>query len=86
LYFWATNSRLKPVVKVAKMIQVLFANVLSYFDHCITNATSEGLNPKIYLNGEKNPFGFRKRKNLKTAIFFHCGSLALSPRGPKKKG
>lgn len=46
-YFWATHSRLKPVVKVAKMIQAHLDNVLTYFDHRITNATSEGLNSKI---------------------------------------
>jgi transposase len=46
-YYWATHSRLKPVVKVAKMIQGHLENVLTYFDHRITNATSEGLNSKI---------------------------------------
>jgi transposase len=46
-YFWATHSRLKPLVKVARMIQGHLDNVLTYFDHRITNATSEGLNSKI---------------------------------------
>jgi transposase len=46
-YFWATHSRLKPVVKVARMIHGHLENVLTYFDHRITNATSEGLNSKI---------------------------------------
>jgi transposase len=46
-YFWATHSRLKPVVKVARMLKNHLPNVLSYCDHRITNATSEGLNSKI---------------------------------------
>ena len=46
-YFWATHSRLKGVVNVARMIQSHLDNVLTYFDHRITNATSEGLNSKI---------------------------------------
>jgi transposase len=46
-YFWATHSRLQPVVKVARMIHGHLDNVLTYFDHRITNATSEGLNSKI---------------------------------------
>jgi transposase len=46
-YFWATHSRLKPMVKVARMIRAHLDNVLTYFDHRITNATSEGLNSKI---------------------------------------
>jgi transposase len=46
-YFWATHSRLLPVVKVARMLQGHLENVLTYFAHRITNATSEGLNSKI---------------------------------------
>jgi transposase len=46
-YSWATRSGLKPVVKVAHMIKRHLANVLTYCDHRITNATIEGLNSKI---------------------------------------
>lgn len=46
-YFWATHSRLRSVVKVARMIQRHLDNVMTYFEHRITNATSEGLNSKI---------------------------------------
>ena len=46
-YFWATHSHLKPVKKVARMIHNHLENVLTYFDHRITNAVSEGLNSKI---------------------------------------
>ena len=35
------------MVKVARMIHGHLDNVLTYFDHRITNATSEGLNSKI---------------------------------------
>jgi transposase len=46
-YFWATHSKLRPVIKVAQMIKNHLANVLTYCDHFVTNATSEGLNSKI---------------------------------------
>jgi transposase len=46
-YFWATHSRLKPVKKVARMIRDHLENVLTYFDHRVTNAVSEGVNSKI---------------------------------------
>jgi transposase len=46
-YYWATHSRLTPVVKVARMLHSHLDNVLTYCDHEITNATSEGLNSKI---------------------------------------
>ena len=55
-YFWATHSRLKPVVEVARMIERHLDNVLTYFDHRITNATSEGLNSKIQ-TVKKTPMG-----------------------------
>jgi transposase len=46
-YFWATHSRLQPMLRVAAMLKRYLPNVLTYFDHRITNATSEGLNSKI---------------------------------------
>jgi len=46
-YGWATRSGLKPVVKVARMINAHLPNVLTFCDHRITNATIEGLNSKI---------------------------------------
>lgn len=46
-YLWATHSRLKPVIKVARMLHNHLDSVLTYCDHRITNASSEGLNSKI---------------------------------------
>jgi transposase len=77
-YFWATHSRLTPVIIVARMIKSHLANVMTYFDHRITNAVSEGLNSKIQTI-KKMACGYRNRENFKTAIFFHCGGLDLYP-------
>lgn len=46
-YYWATHSRLQPVVTAARTVERHLENVLTYFDHRITNATAEGLNSKI---------------------------------------
>ena len=46
-YHWATHSALPPVVKVARTLKRHLPNILTYCDHRITNATSEGLNSKI---------------------------------------
>jgi transposase len=56
-YHWATHSRLPAVVKAAKMIKNHLNNVLTYFDHRITNATSEGLNSTIQ-TVKKTPMAF----------------------------
>lgn len=46
-YFWATHSRLAPMIDAARLIARHLPNVLTYFKHRITNAVAEGLNSKI---------------------------------------
>lgn len=78
-FFWATHSRLKPVIDVAYMIKRHLYGVLNYFSAArITNAAAEGLNSKIQTI-KKMAYGFRNREHFKTAIFFHCGGLQLYP-------
>ena len=77
-YFWATHSRMRPVIDVAKMIFRHLGNVLTYFEHRITNAVAEGLNSKIG-TVQKRACGFRNRDHFKIAIYFHCGGLNLYP-------
>lgn len=77
-YFWATHSRLAPIIAAAKTIKVHLANILTYFKHRLTNATVEGLNSKIQMVKEM-ACGFRNREHYKTVIYFHCGGLDLYP-------
>lgn len=77
-YRWATHSRLKPIIKKAKMLKSRLPNLLTYFKHRITNATSESLNSKIQWV-KYTARGFRNFKNFATAIYFHCGGLDLTP-------
>lgn len=78
-YFWATHSRLKPVIDAARTLKRHEAGLLSYFAHRITNAASEGLNSRIQAI-RVSARGFRNREHFKTAIYFHCGGLALYPQ------
>jgi transposase len=77
-YFWATHSRLQPMIEKARMLKSHLPNVLTYLRHRITNATAEGLNSKIQWI-KYTARGFRNRENFKTAIYFHCGALDLYP-------
>lgn len=77
-YFWATHSRLAPIIKVAKTLMNHLSNMLTYFKHRISNATSEGLNSKIQIV-KQMACGFRNRDHYKLAIYFHCGGLDLYP-------
>lgn len=77
-YFWATHSRLAPMIEKAKLIARHLPNILTYFKHRVTNAVAEGLNSKI-ATVQKRACGFRNRDNFKIAIYFHCGGLELYP-------
>ena len=78
-YFWATHSRLKPVIEVAKMIKRHYHGVMAFFAHRLTSATAEGLNSRIQAI-RVAARGFRNRQHFKTAIYFHLGGLDLYPR------
>ena len=80
-HYWATHSRLVPVIKVAKMVKTHLPNILSYYVHRVTNAVSEGINSAIQTI-KKRAFGYRNPENFKTAIYFHCGGLDLYPAIP----
>jgi hypothetical protein len=45
--FWATHSRLAPIRKAAETVRRHIENILTYYQHPVTNAVSEGLNRKI---------------------------------------
>jgi len=82
-YFWATHSKLGPIIKVAKTIKKRLDNTLTYLDHHITNALSESINGKIE-KVKRMACGYRNRNHYRTAIYFHCGGLDLFPKGKTK--
>lgn len=77
-YWWATHSRLEPMIKVAKMLKRHLENILTYLQHRITNATAEGFNSKIQAIKAASR-GFRNFSNYRIAILFHCGRLQMYP-------
>ena len=77
-YGWAARSRLKPIIKVAKMLKRHLDNILTYFRHPITNAMSEGFNSRIQ-SIKSRARGFRAFANYRTRILFYCGKLDLMP-------
>lgn len=77
-YFWASHSRLQPMIKAARKLKKHEVRILNYFRHRITNAMAESLNGQIErLKRVAN--GFRNQGNFKTAILFHHGGLDLYP-------
>lgn len=78
-YFWATHSRLAPVIAVARTLKRRIDNVLTYLRHPITNALNESLNAQIE-KVKRMGYGYRNPMHFHTAIYFHCGGLDLYPR------
>jgi hypothetical protein len=80
-YFWATHSRLESIRKAAEMVRRHIDNILTYYQHPVTNAMSEGLNSKIQ-KIKRMACGFRNLDNFKTAIYFHCGDSIFTHAKP----
>ncbi len=77
-YAWAIRSRLEPVKKVARMCRRHLTNLLTYFEHRLTNGPIEGLNNRIQ-GLVKKAFGYRNPERFKRDILFHFGGLDLYP-------
>jgi len=61
--FWATHSRLTPVINIARLVRRHLPNVMAFLAHRTTNAVSESLNPKI--ETIKTTFGFPNQEHSK---------------------
>lgn len=77
-YSWAVRCRLKPVVKVAKMLKKHLDRIATWFDHRITNAMAEGFNSRIQ-SLKAAARGFRNFTNYRNRILFFCGKLEMKP-------
>ena len=78
-YAWAIRSRLKPVKKVAVMLNKHLAGLLAYFRHPITNAKCEGFNSRIQAI-KSSARGFRSFDNYRIRILFYCAKLKMAPK------
>jgi transposase len=75
---WVSRSRLTPLITVACMLKRHLDNLLTYLEHRITNAVTEGLNSKIQTL-KSAARGFRNFANYRIRILFFCGKLDLHP-------
>lgn len=76
-YFWATHSRLAPVIKAARTIKYYWQGILNFLDSRVTNGMIEGLNSKIK-TAMKRAYGFKQASYLKTIIYLVAGRLTFS--------
>lgn len=77
-YYWATHSRLPPMIRVARTMKRYLPWILNYLPNRHTNARAEAINSKIQ-QVKYQARGYRNRDNFRRAILFHCGGLQLNP-------
>ena len=79
---WASRSRLRPFVRVARTIRKHRDGILAYVQQRLTNGLSEGINNRIRMIARR-AFGFHSPKPLVAMIFLACGGISLEPTLPR---
>jgi len=77
-YFWATHSRLQPMIAAAKKLHRHRVKLLNYFRVRLTNAMSESINGRIE-RLKRIANGYRNFENFRIAVLFRYGGLNLFP-------
>lgn len=77
-YGWAVRSRLKPIVKKAKMLKRHLDGLLNFVRHKVTNAMTEGFNSKVQ-HLKCSARGLRNFDSYRRRILFYCGKLEMMP-------
>jgi transposase len=75
-YFWATHSRLPPMIDAARTVKRHWDGILRWFDSKIANGLIEGINSLIQAAKAKAR-GYRSSRNLKAIVYLIAGKLDL---------
>jgi transposase len=73
---WATHSRLKPFVRLARTVRLHLAGILAFIESGLTNARLEGMNNKIRLLSHR-AFGFHTAQPLMAMVYLCCSGIML---------
>jgi len=77
-YFWATHSRLQPMIDAAKTVKRHWDGILRWHDTHIANGILEGINSLVQAAKAKAR-GYRTSHNLKAMIYLIAGKLDILP-------
>ena len=76
-YFWATHSRIKPIIEMARTIRAHQDGILRWFTSQINNGILEGINSLVQAAKAKAR-GYRSHRNFATIIYLVAAKLDLS--------
>lgn len=79
---WASRSKLRPFVRVARTVRRHFDGVLAYVRDRFSNGVVEGINNRLRMVARR-AFGFHGPGALIAMLFLCCGGIALHPPLPK---
>jgi transposase len=75
-YFWATHSRLPPIIDAAHTIRRHWHGILRWFHSKIANGLIEGINSLVQAAKAKAR-GYRSMRNLTAMVYILAGKLDL---------
>lgn len=75
-YFWATHSRLEPIIDAARTVRKHWGGILRWFHSHIANGLLEGINSLVQAAKAKAR-GYRSSRNLKAIVYLIAGKLDL---------
>jgi transposase len=73
---WASRSRLKPFVKLARTLRQHRQGILAAIEHGLSNGRLEGLNSKVRLLSHR-AFGFHSAEALLALVYLCCSGIEL---------
>ena len=76
-YWWATHSRLPPMIAAARMVKRHWNGILRWFHTKIANGILEAINSLVQAAKAKAR-GYRSLRNLKAMIYLIAGKLELA--------
>lgn len=83
-YYWATHSKLDPMIKAAKTVKRHWDGIVRWYQSKINNGILEGLNSVIQAAKSKAR-GYKTFKNYKIIVYLLTGKLDFSLVNPRFK-
>ena len=73
-YFWATHSRIDPIIAAARTVKNHWDGILRWFESRIANGLLEGINSLVQAAKAKAR-GYRSTRNLQAIVYLIAGKL-----------
>lgn len=80
-YFWATHSRIEPIIEAAYTIQRHWEGIVNWIDYKISNGILEGFN-SIFQAAKNKARGYQRSETIKAIIYLLTGKLDFSKINP----